>query len=179
MAEVKGKFIIMAAAMMANHIMELAEADDALHAATGKHWCDMKREEWYDTSIFDIFIRSYAKSMPDHDRAIVDLGKRVYATIEETTGLPENIKKSPLDFIRFEGEGFLMNHRGDGVVPRKYIVAESGHVIVEAKAPGYPSRLYEGVYRGILEMCAVRNALVTQTKSIERGDDTDEFELRW
>ena len=56
---------------------------------------------------------------------------------------------------------------------------EDGHVIVQAPAPGYNSKLYEGVYLGILEMCGVKTGKVIQTQSQENGDPTSEFDITW
>jgi hypothetical protein len=41
-----------------------------------------------------------------------------------------------------------------------------------------PSKLYVGVYQGILSMCGVKGS-VAQTKTQEKGDPTSEFVIRW
>lgn len=152
MAEVKGKFITLTGARMAVlHKRALAFCDTILVQKTGKHWNELDPEGWYDTKIFEGFMVNYAKTSLVSDRAIVMLGREVYPTIKETVGLPENIKTA-YDLILFEAEGFMQNHRGEGVVPRKFIKKELGHVVVQAHAPGYNQKLFEGVYLGILQM---------------------------
>lgn len=178
MAEVKGKFITMTGSLMAAYPTKLEEANLVLLGRTGKGWNELDPEGWYDTSLFSLFIEAFAESLPSRDDAIVTLGKKVYPTIKRTAGLPAYLK-TPLDFITYEAEGFLANHRGAGVVPRDFARIAERHVIVRAPAPGYSAKLYEGVYLGILMMCGVSSAKVTQTKSTERGDATDEFDIRW
>ncbi len=92
--------------------------------------------------------------------------------------MPPNLK-TPLDFIKFEAEGFLANHRGSDVRPRKITKAQDKDVIIEAPAPGYHSKLFVGVYLGILEMCGIKTGKVDQTKSQEKGDSTSEFHITW
>ena len=178
MAEVKGKFITMTGNLMSSYPRKLEAANAVLLARTGKSWNELDPEGWYDTSLFSLFIEAYAENLPSRDEAIVTLGKKVYPTIKRTVGLPPYLK-TPLDFITYEAEGFLANHRGAGVVPREFVRIAEKHVIVRAKAPGYSAKLYEGVYLGILMMCGVAQAKVAQTKSTERGDATDEFDIRW
>ena len=50
---------------------------------------------------------------------------------------------------------------------------------MEAPAPGYDCRLYEGVYLGILEMIGIRSGKVTQEKCQRKGDHTCEFHIKW
>ncbi|MDC7124708.1 MAG: hypothetical protein PQJ46_04025, partial [Spirochaetales bacterium] len=85
----------------------------------------------------------------------------------------------PLDFIKFEAEGFKNEHRGSDVVPRKIIEAKEGKVLIEAMSPGYDCLLIEGVYLGILDMCNVSNKEVMQTKCVKRGDPVCEYLIRW
>ncbi|HPQ80793.1 MAG TPA: hypothetical protein PLZ86_03615 [bacterium] len=178
MAEVKGKFITMTGGLMAAYPAKLEEANRVLVNRTGRGWNELDPEGWYDTSLFSLFIEAYAESLPSRDEAIVTLGKKVYPTIKRTAGLPDYLKR-PLDFITYEAEGFLANHRGAGVVPRDFVRIAEKNVIVRAPAPGYSAKLFEGVYLGILLMCGVTSGMVTQTKSTERGDATDEFDIRW
>ena len=84
-----------------------------------------------------------------------------------------------MDYIIYEGEGFELNHTGDGIQPRKWIQKNDGDVIVQAPAPGYNCRLYEGVFLGILEMQGEMNGNVEQTKCMTRGDETCEFHITW
>jgi hypothetical protein len=177
MAQVKGKFITLAGALMSTYPEELALADQALFKKIQKHWNELDPEGWYETTLFNIFIETYIKTSPSKEAAIVTLGKRVYPTIKRTVGLPEF--SSPLDFLKFEAEGFLDNHRGSDIKPRRILRSHQGDFLVEACAPGYNSKLYEGVFLGILEMCGVKNAKVVQTKCQEKGDSTSEFHVTW
>ncbi|KUO78691.1 MAG: hypothetical protein APF81_09490 [Desulfosporosinus sp. BRH_c37] len=178
MADVKGKFITLAGSLMAFYETQLKKADEELFKSTGKHWDGLDPEGWYNTKIFNSFMQSYAEGSPTKDMAIVTLGKKVYPTIKASVGLPPNLK-TPLDFIKFEAEGFLANHRGADVKPRKFLLSEDKHVIIQAPAPGYNPKLFEGVYLGILEMCGIRTGKVVQLKAAAKGQGTDEFDIRW
>ena len=178
MAEVKGKFIVLAARLMSLYVVKLMEADGVLFKKMGRHWNELEPEGWYDTALFDLFIEAYAKASPLGEEAIVAIGKGVYPKIKKTVGLPTHLK-TPLDFIKYEAEGFLANHRGADIVPRTFVLVEDRHVVVEARAPGYSAKLYEGVFLGILEMCGVKTGKIVQTKSTKRSDTTDEFDIRW
>jgi hypothetical protein len=178
MAEVKGKFITLTGALMSVYKDALEEADKNLFAAIKKHWNELDLEGWYDTKLFNTFMLAYANASPTKENAIVTLGRNVYPTIKRTSKLPDNLK-SPLDFIKFEPEGFLANHRGADVRPRKIISVKEGDVVMEATAPGYQSKLNVGVYLGILEMCGVKTGQVEQTKFQEKGDKTSEFHITW
>ena len=169
MAQVKGKFIKLAGFLMLP--AELKIANEYLQGLLGKTHKDLDDEEWYDTSIFDKFMKTCEASSLSKDKIYVTIGKKVYPTIKRTTGLPPHLV-TPLDFIKFEADGFLMNHQGAGVTPRKFIKAVDKEVIVEAKAPGYNSKLYEGVWLGILEMCDVKTGKVENT-----GNDV--FKITW
>jgi hypothetical protein len=103
---------------------------------------------------------------------------KIYPSIKTAGGLPPALNR-PLDLIKFEAEGFLAHHRGADVKPRKFIKAVEHDVVVEAPAPGYNSRLYEGVFLGILEMCGVMTGKVEQTRCQEKGDNTSEFHIMW
>ncbi len=110
--------------------------------------------------------------------AIKVIGRNVYPTIQATGGLPNNIH-TPLDFIKFEAQGFLQNHRGDDVKPRKFIKAVPGMVVVEAPSPGYNCQLIDGVFEGILEMCDIRDGKVSQSRCVRDGDPTCEYIIQW
>lgn len=178
MAEVKGKFIMLAGSLMTLYKDGLAEANKGLAAKTGKTFAELDPEGWYDTSLFNLFMETYSRYSVSGDRAIVTLGRNVYPTIKKSVGLPPHLK-TPLDFIKFEAEGFLANHRGSDVQPRKFISAKDGDVVVQAPAPGYNPKLYEGVFLGILEMSGVKTGTVVQTKARANGDTTDEFHITW
>ena len=177
MAEVKGKFITLAGYLMGTTIKYRDLADKELYDLIGKHWNELDPEGFYDTKFFNTFMETYAKSSPQGEKAIVTLGIYVYPTIKRTVGLPDNLKTT-LDYIKFEAQGFLDNHRGAGVKPRKFIKEEVGDVLIEALAPGYNSLLFKGVYLGILQMIGV-SGQVEQTKSQEKGDSTSVFSIKW
>jgi hypothetical protein len=169
MAQVKGKFIKLAGFIMFPD--EIKIADEYLKVTLGLNHNDLEDEEWYDTSIFDTFMKICVEHSLSKERVYMIIGKKVYPTIQRTTGLPSYLK-SPLDYIKFEAEGFMMNHRGEDVVPRKIISAGANEVIMEAKAPGYSNKLYEGVWLGILEMCKI-----TTGKVENLGKDV--FRITW
>ena len=102
----------------------------------------------------------------------------IYPTIAATVGLPDHLR-TPLDFLKFEAEGFIADHRGDDVIPRKFLKQEEGHVIVEAISPDYSCALIEGVYDGILQLCGVKGGQVRQTKCVRRGDPVCEYDIKW
>ncbi len=172
-AEVKGKFITLAGHLMSLFKDGLSTADQELYSKTGRHFNELDPEGWYDTKIFNTFMETYARVSPLKEKAIVNLGRMVYPTIQKTVGLPKELK-SPLDFILFEAEGFLDNHRGSDVVPRKFLKKEEKNVVVQAPAPGYNPKLFEGVFYGILEMNGIRNGKVELCDS-----GTCEFRITW
>ena len=169
MAQVKGKFIKMTGFLMLP--AEIALANDYLFSELGKKHIELDDEGWYDTKIFDKFMRICSENSVAKDRIYLTVGKKVYPTIKRTAGMPPHLV-TPLDFIKFEAEGFLMNHQGTDVTPRKIIKAEDKEVIMEAIAPGYNSKLYEGVWLGILEMCGISTGKVENT-----GNDV--FKITW
>jgi predicted hydrocarbon binding protein len=177
MPGVKGRWFGLAASLMSLYKEQLDQAKNELHKKVGKTLAELDPEEMYDTKIFDIFMEAYAKGSPSKEKALITLGRNVYPTIKKIGGIPEHIK-TPLDLIKFEALGFLENHTKD-VKPRKFIKAEEGNVIVEAPAPGYNCRLYEGVFFGILEMNNIKSGKVTQTKCVKNGESTCEFHIIW
>ncbi len=175
MAEVKGKFITLTGSFMSIlHKKPLKKADDELYQATGKRYNELDPEGWYDTKFFNLFMEEYSKGSLLGEEAIVMLGRKVYPTIKRSVGLPPEIK-TPLDLVIFEAEGFELNHRGPDVKPRKFIKKEDKHVIVQAPAPGYNQKLYEGVFLGILEMFGIKSGKVVMTK----GEPEFEYEITW
>ncbi len=174
MAEVKGKFITLAGYLMKLYENALHFCDNILYEKIGLHYNELDPEGWYDTKIFNGFMVNYAKASRTKDKAIITLGRKVYPTIEKTAGIPSHIQ-TPLDLIVYEAQGFMLNHRGADVVPRKFLKQTDGHVIVRAPAPGYSQKLYEGVYLGILEMRDIKNGTVEMTK----GAPHFEYEIKW
>jgi hypothetical protein len=177
MAQVKGKFIGLAGQLMSLYKADLAKADGVLYQKTKKHYDELEPEGWYETSLFDLFMETYAKASPTGERAIITLGRRVYPTIKNSVGLPP--VTDPLEFLKLEAEFFMTEHKGPDVRPRKIITAEKGRFIVEAPAPGYNCALFEGVFLGILDMLDVQTGKVVQNKCEKRGDATCEFEVTW
>lgn len=174
MNEIKGKFISLTGSLMTLYPDALKKSDEALYATTNKHWNELEPESWYPTSLFGDFIDNYISASITGEKAVVTLGKKVYPTIKKSVGFPPEIK-TPLDLIVFEAEGFEMSHKGSDVRPRKFIQKKEGHVIVQAPAPGYNQKLYEGVFLGILEMFNVKSGKVSITKTAPEW----EYEITW
>jgi hypothetical protein len=84
-----------------------------------------------------------------------------------------------LKTLSLEGEFFNAFHRGKDVRPRKYLQIREGEVIVEAMAPGYNCKIYEGVYLGILELYGIKTGQVVQTHCVVRGNPTCVFRITW
>ena len=178
MAEVKGRFITLTGTLMSPYPRQLDQANTLLMAKCGKLWNELDPEAWYNTWYWAVFMDAFAKASVTGQRALVTVGRNIYPTIKNAGGLPTALR-TPLDLIKYEAEGFLAHHRGADVKPRKFIKAVDHDVVVEAPAPGYSSRLYEGVFLGILEICGVTAGKVEQTKSQEKGDPTSEFHIMW
>ena len=171
MAKVKGKFISLACSLMSMYPEEQIKADEYLKKETNLGWIELDPEGWYETKIFNEVMELYAKSSLTGSNAIITLGKKVYPTIKRTAGIPDNIK-TPSDFIKYEAEGFLLNHQGDDVIPRKILKEADKEIVVQAPAPGYNELLYQGVFLGILEMCGITTGKVENT-----GNST--FKITW
>lgn len=178
MVEVRGKYIKLIGSLMSLYPDHRVKVDKLLFEQTGKHYNELEPEGWYDVKWANLFIDEYTKASLSGEEALVTFGRMIYPTLEKIAGFPPSLKTT-LDFIKFEAEGFERAHRGSGIKPRKFIKAIEGEVIVEAHSPGYNSKLYQGVFLGILEMRGVRNGKVVQTKSQEKGDPTSEFHITW
>lgn len=180
MAEIKGKFITLACSLLQTKPEARAAALQAVKSMTGKEWSELDPEGWYDTRVLGaVFDAVEANTSPILAWAALKvIGQRVYPTIEATAGLPKDLR-TPLDFVKFEAEGFKANHRGADVVQRKLIKAEPGSVVMEAPSPGYNCAFIEGVFDGILRMCTIMNGKVTQTKCVRKGHSTCEYHIQW
>lgn len=178
MADVNGKFITLAGSLMSVYPEALAGADKQLQQAVQLRWDQLPPEDWFSTKLLDAFMTTYAAASPTGDRAIVTLGRRVYPTIKKSVGLPPQLKGA-LDYIKFEAEGFLANHRGADVKPRTFVSIAEREVVVDAPAPGYRSLLYVGVYQGLLELAGEPKGNVEQQLAQERGDPTSRFRITW
>lgn len=174
MAQVKGKFITLTGALMSvKNEKALNFSDGILFSKTGKHWNELDPEGWYDTALFNGFMKSYEASASE-EAPIISIGKRVYPTIKESVGLPPDIETA-FDLIVFEAKGFELNHKGDDVKPRQFVKKEDGHVIVKAPAPGYTQKLFIGVFLGILEMFGIKHGKV----EIIKGEPDFIYEIIW
>lgn len=180
MAQSKGKFITMACLVLGLNEAAKADVFQKVKGLTGQEWDQLEHEGWYDTSVinavFQVAEKHYGPVMAW--AAIKTMGRQIFPTIDKTVGLPKHLK-TPLDWLKWEGNTFLDDHRGPDVVPRKFIKTDPGHVVVEAISPGYNCLLVEGVYEGILKMCGVKDYAVTQTRCVKDGDPVCEYDIRW
>ena len=160
MAKNKGKIISLAFGLMSAYPEAQAEADKVIRNKTGKGATELEPEGWYDTNVFHEMMEIYGKhSVSGRRTAYLTLGRKVYPTIKKTAGIPDRVK-TPLEFLKYESEGFLANHQGNDVVPRKFLKLTDRLVEVYAPAPGYDELHFEGVYLGILEMCGIKSGKV-------------------
>ncbi|MCP5500906.1 MAG: hypothetical protein H7A25_13445 [Leptospiraceae bacterium] len=168
MAEVKGKFITLACSILDTDKELKEKALWEVKKYTGLKYTELESEGWYDTKVFQAVFSVIEKKMDlALARATIKrIGLQVYPTIKNTVGLPEHLKK-PLDYIKYEAEGFLDNHRGKDIQPRKILHAEDKNVVIIANSPGYSPVLIEGVFLGILTMCGVHGRVSMKT---EGGD---------
>lgn len=171
-AEVKGKFFQLAAQLM-NSVSEkhLQIANKALIDTLGLAWNELHPEEYYPTTLFGLFVETYAQAVGNAEEAIIKLGKLIYPTIKYTTGLPEFLK-TPKEFIRFEAAGYLLNHQGIDIIPRKIINQTDNSITMYAPSIGYSEKLFEGVWLGMLEMIGVNTGKVEKA-----GDHT--YTISW
>jgi len=159
-AEVKGKFFQLAAQLMTSvSEKHLKLANKALVDILGLAWNELDPEEYYPTTLFGLFVDTYAQAVGNADDAIIRLGKRVYPTIKCTVGLPDCLK-TPKEFIKFEAAGYLLNHQGTDIISRKIIEETDNSITMYAPSVGYNEKLYEGVWLGILEMINVNTGRV-------------------
>ncbi len=180
MAEVKGKFIILAYDLIKTKPQARRAAMDSVRDLTGKDPYELDPEGWYQTGVLEtVFSAVEANTQPIMGWASIKvIGQLVYPTIKTTVGLPEHLR-TPLDFIRFESEGFLQNHRGPDLIPRKFIKTEDREIVVEAPSPGYNCTLIEGVYEGILQICGIADGEAKQIQCVKRGDPTCVYRISW
>lgn len=180
MAKSKGKFVTMACTLLELNPEALAEAARTIEQLTGQEWTQLAPEGWYNTnvieSVFQIAEKYYGSIMAWSTIKI--MGRRIYPTIAKTAGFPKHLK-TPLDWLRWEGQSFLNDHQGRDVAPRNFLKVEPGHIIVEAISPGYNCVLIEGVYEGILEMCKIKTYRVKQTRCVKKGDPVCEYDIAW
>jgi hypothetical protein len=180
MAEVRGKFITLACDLIKTKPEARDAAMNAVARMTGKNPYELDPEGWYDTKVFDAVFQAIEDNTSGiHGWASIKvIGQLVYPTIKNTVGLPDHLK-TPEDFLKFEADGFLDNHRGPEVKARKFLNVSDGEIIVEASSPGYHCVLIEGVFDGILLMTGVRNSKVKQIKCVRNGDPTCVYSVTW
>jgi predicted hydrocarbon binding protein len=180
MAELKGKFIQLACNFLSSSPVTQQAAMRAVQIKAGMSHEELNPEEFYPTSILDAVFKEIdnneSEMMAQVRKKVI--GQEVYSTIKFTVGIPEHIK-TPLDHVKFEAEGFLLNHRGADVRPRRILKAEDHLVIIEAPAPGYDCTWIEGVFEGILRMTGHAGKVVKQTMCVKNGDDTCVYEIKW
>jgi len=150
---------------------ELARANKYLVETVGVEHKDIEDEAWYECEVFNRFKDIAIENSISGQRLYYLIGTRVYPTIKESAGMPPHLV-TPLDFIKFEAEGYLLNHLGDEIKPREIIKAIDGEVLMEASTPGYNPDFMRGVYAGILKMCGVENFNVEYV-----GDD--KYSIKW
>ncbi|MFC4246066.1 hypothetical protein ACFOZ7_03515 [Natribaculum luteum] len=178
MAEVKGKFITMVGEKMRQGTSDnLDDANAMLESHIGLTYDELDPEGWYDTELFGKFMKMYAEGSIAGREAIRIAGKQVYPTIKYTTGLPDHVT-SVYDLILFEADGFEQNHRGSDVVPRNFLRKKEGDVIVEADAPGYDCKLFEGVYEGLFVLFD-ESGDVEHSECTKHGADRCKFRITW
>jgi predicted hydrocarbon binding protein len=181
MAELKGKFIALACNFLHTKPVARQTAIASVRSMTGKDPTELDPEEYYDTKVLDSVFQAVLNSESETvaRAALKVIGQEVYYEIKWTVGLPDSLD-SPLDYVKFEMEGFRLNHRGPDVVQRRILQAEDGHVIIEAPSPGYNCIWIEGVFEGILRMCGkVRTGRVVQTQCVMKGDPTCVYDIKW
>jgi len=149
MAQVKAKFIQLACDFLSSSPETQRAAIAAVERNAGKPYKELDPEAYYDASVLDAVF----KEIDNHESELMArvrkkvIGQEVYSTIRFTVGIPEHIK-TPLDHVKFEAEGFMLNHRGGDVKPRRILLAEDRHVVIEAPSPGYDCTWIEGVFVG-------------------------------
>jgi predicted hydrocarbon binding protein len=180
MAEVRGKFVTLACDLIKTKPEARQEAMRRVQNLTGQGPYELDPEGWYDTKVLQsVFsaIRERAEGVMGW-AAIKVIGQLVYPTIKTTVGLPSELK-TPLDFVKFEAQGFLLNHRGAEVIPRKFVRETDNDIIVEAPSPGYDCDLIEGVFEGILHICGIGDGRVKQSQCVKKGDSTCVYHITW
>jgi len=178
MAEIRGNIIRLTGYLMGLYPEAQEKADKILFEKTGKHWKDLTVDDWVDSGMWDVFMNAYAQSSPTGNVALLTLGRSVYPTIKSEGQIPDEID-TPLKMLKFEGEGFLIYHRGNDVIPRNFTRETEGDVLVEAPSPGYNCLVIEGVFQGIVEMFGINTVKVEQTQCIHKGGRTCEYHITW
>lgn len=178
MALIKNNILQLVAKLMTPYKKSLDSANEILKQTTGKVYYELDPDGWVDTEVYNNFMKAYETASVKGDRALIDIGLQVYPTIKAAGGIPPTIN-NVLELLAFEGDGFLAHHKGNDVVPRKYLKIEPNNVVVEALSPGYDCIFIEGVFLGILQMYDIKTGNVTQTKCVKHGDHVCEYHITW
>ncbi|TGN11851.1 hypothetical protein [Leptospira ilyithenensis] len=172
MVELRGKFIFLTCSLMGLYKTKQEEADQIIKEKTGKGFKELDPEGWYDLEIYRAVVEKYREASISKDRAYTTLGQKIYPTIHATVGLPKHLLENPLEFLKFEAEGYKENVRGDGIIPRKFLKTVEGEVIIQAINPDIIDKTVEGVFMGIMDLCQVKNY------KIEKLEDST-YRITW
>jgi hypothetical protein len=178
MALIKNNILMLVAKLMTPYKRALDSANEILKLRTGKVYYELDPNDWVEADIYNEFMKAYSDASLKGDNALIEIGLKVYPTIQAAGGIPPSITNE-LELLAFEGEGFLAHHKGSDVVPRKYLKVEPNNVIVEAISPGYDCTFIEGVFHGILQMYDIKDRTVIQKKCVKNGDRTCEYHINW
>ncbi len=165
MVQLQGKFIMLTCGLMSLYKAKQEEADQIIKERTGKGFRELDPNAWFDLEIYASVVEKYREASVSKDRAYTTLGQKIYPTINASGGVPNHLLDNPLEFLKFEAEGYRENVRGDEIVPRKFLKAVEGEVIVEAVCPGIIEKTVEGVFIGIMELCHVKNFKVEKLEN--------------
>lgn len=178
MAEVKGKFITLAAGFIKIYPKFYEKADAFVLAKTGLHQDKLDPEAWYDARLYAYLMDCYVEASITGEKALVTLGRGIYPTIKRTVGFPPGLE-TPMDFIEFEARGYLENLRGPEIRPRKITKVSARHAVVQLRMDEQPCKVMEGVYQGMLEITGQSQGTVEHRKCIKKGDAECEFHITW
>jgi len=121
---------------------------------------------------------AYRNASASRDLAYATIGRNIYPTLKSFGAIPVQVLENPLALVKFEADGFRMSWRGEGIVPREFLKAVEGEVIVKAVTPGSADKLMEGVYLGILGILGILGMCKVSNPKVERlGDST--FRITW
>ncbi|MFT7036690.1 MAG: hypothetical protein ACJA2S_005227 [Cyclobacteriaceae bacterium] len=169
MLYMRGKFIKLIGFLMLPS--EVARVNKYLVSAVGVPSSKLVDEGWYDTQVFSRFMDVCTQDSTMGDRLYYFVGSRIYPTVKKSGGLPPELV-TPLDVIKFEDEVWRVNHKGEGIVPRKYFHVKEGDVLLEVITPGYNTDFMRGAFAGILLMFDIKSGKVEYL-----GDD--KFHITW
>ncbi|MBB4313634.1 methyl-accepting chemotaxis protein [Roseospira marina] len=158
-ADIRGRVVLLTASLM--DPATRARAEQVLVERTGHSLSGIKPEDWVSTAVFDTLLQEYARGSGRGEGAIIEVGRKVFPALEAAGKLPKGTK-TPVEWLLYENEIFLLEHQGTEVRGRNVLRAEDGHVTMEALAPGYDAALYVGVYEGILQWRGITDGTVAR-----------------